>query len=120
MSIHLKRTATILKPDPSRVLLRPYSPGKPERVGRIIVRILALPEYQVGPLLCGICAEFSQRHQEIHKLFLERFEQIRRSEEHTSELQSHLNLVCRLLLEKKKKTLKNQKQISENFATNRH
>src|SRR5260370_22503120 len=29
-----------------------------------------------------------------------------RSEEHTSELQSHLNLVCRLLLEKKK-TLSN-------------
>src|SRR5260370_4319478 len=28
----------------------------------------------------------------------------RRSEEHTSELQSHLNLVCRLLLEKKKTT----------------
>src|SRR5260370_32791790 len=27
----------------------------------------------------------------------------RRSEEHTSELQSHLNLVCRLLLEKKKR-----------------
>src|SRR5690242_20867740 len=26
-----------------------------------------------------------------------------RSEEHTSELQSHVNLVCRLLLEKKKK-----------------
>src|SRR2546427_6662663 len=29
-----------------------------------------------------------------------------RSEEHTSELQSQSNLVCRLLLEKKKKTLK--------------
>src|SRR5260370_26722709 len=28
-----------------------------------------------------------------------------RSEEHTSELQSHLNLVCRLLLEKKKKNV---------------
>src|SRR5207237_10008240 len=28
-----------------------------------------------------------------------------RSEEHTSELQSHLNLVCRLLLEKKKNIL---------------
>src|SRR5690242_21219485 len=27
--------------------------------------------------------------------------QTRRSEEHTSELQSHVNLVCRLLLEKK-------------------
>src|SRR5260370_30014233 len=31
------------------------------------------------------------------------FELRLRSEEHTSELQSHLNLVCRLLLEKKKK-----------------
>src|SRR6266480_5208032 len=29
-----------------------------------------------------------------------------RSEEHTSELQSHVNLVCRLLLEKKKKITK--------------
>src|SRR5438477_5326867 len=31
-----------------------------------------------------------------------------RSEEHTSELQSHVNLVCRLLLEKKKNTNKQQ------------
>src|SRR2546430_8990533 len=31
----------------------------------------------------------------------------RRSEEHTSELQSQSNLVCRLLLEKKKKKSKN-------------
>src|SRR3989449_5718016 len=30
-----------------------------------------------------------------------------RSEEHTSELQSRLHLVCRLLLEKKKKTRRN-------------
>src|SRR5437773_8728114 len=33
--------------------------------------------------------------------------QQRRSEEHTSELQSHHDLVCRLLLEKKKKKKKN-------------
>src|SRR5690242_21094220 len=31
-----------------------------------------------------------------------------RSEEHTSELQSHVNLVCRLLLEKKKHTINQQ------------
>src|SRR5260370_4762510 len=30
---------------------------------------------------------------------------VSRSEEHTSELQSHLNLVCRLLLEKKKTSI---------------
>src|SRR5260370_23829037 len=34
-----------------------------------------------------------------------------RSEEHTSELQSHLNLVCRLLLEKKKQKKQQQKNI---------
>src|SRR5207237_8285407 len=33
-----------------------------------------------------------------------------RSEEHTSELQSHLNLVCRLLLEKKKKKKEQQQK----------
>src|SRR6266849_4561443 len=55
MSIHVKRTATILKPDQSRVLLRPFSPGDPPRVSRIISRILSLPENLVGPLL----AEYS-------------------------------------------------------------
>src|SRR5438132_3544336 len=34
---------------------------------------------------------------------------VTRSEEHTSELQSHSDLVCRLLLEKKKKIKHNQK-----------
>src|SRR2546426_6672716 len=37
---------------------------------------------------------------------------VRRSEEHTSELQSPCNLVCRLLLEKKKKK-KNKRQYVE-------
>src|SRR4029077_21298873 len=36
-----------------------------------------------------------------------------RSEEHTSELQSHLNLVCRLLLEKKKKKHQHEKNEAE-------
>src|SRR5260370_24491394 len=35
-----------------------------------------------------------------------------RSEEHTSELQSHLNLVCRLLLEKKKHTSELQSHLN--------
>src|SRR2546427_8465491 len=36
-----------------------------------------------------------------------------RSEEHTSELQSQSNLVCRLLLEKKKKTHDRRAQLGE-------
>src|SRR5260370_14496102 len=39
-----------------------------------------------------------------------------RSEEHTSELQSHLNLVCRLLLEKKKITMSSQLQKIDTVA----
>src|SRR2546429_6882967 len=37
-----------------------------------------------------------------------------RSEEHTSELQSRLHLVCRLLLEKKKKNTKHRKTSTTN------
>src|SRR2546430_12627728 len=38
----------------------------------------------------------------------------RRSEEHTSELQSQSNLVCRLLLEKKKNNKHHSKVLSKN------
>src|SRR5690242_21360252 len=41
------------------------------------------------------------------------FVPIQRSEEHTSELQSHVNLVCRLLLEKKKKKKKKAQLIQD-------
>src|SRR5690242_21098539 len=40
-----------------------------------------------------------------------------RSEEHTSELQSHVNLVCRLLLEKKKKK---KTKITESRGNNQN
>src|SRR5205809_5771232 len=45
-----------------------------------------------------------------------------RSEEHTSELQSRLHLVCRLLLEKKKKTLhiENHDDIDAIIDTSMH
>src|SRR2546430_10515986 len=44
-----------------------------------------------------------------------------RSEEHTSELQSQSNLVCRLLLEKKKKRLRHDpsQTVSRRHATKR-
>src|SRR5690348_18019965 len=43
----------------------------------------------------------------------------RRSEEHTSELQSPVHLVCRLLLEKKKKSNKVHETTTELSACNR-
>jgi len=77
MSIHIKRTATTIHPDQSRVLLRPFTPGDAQRVAGIIGRVMSFPEDRVGPLLDEVSVEFSQRHQNIRSLFLERFEQVR-------------------------------------------
>src|SRR2546430_3734155 len=44
----------------------------------------------------------------------------KRSEEHTSELQSQSNLVCRLLLEKKKKKKKKSHKYTQTKKTNRY
>src|SRR5580704_4974648 len=77
MPIHLKRTTTVLKPDQSRVLLRPLTPGDSQRVAEILGRIMAIPEEQVGGILDEISSEFSQRHHEIRTSFLERYEQVR-------------------------------------------
>src|SRR2546429_1221479 len=62
----------------------------------------------VGPALpcpCGGVARYHGRHGKT-------FESVLRSEEHTSELQSRLHLVCRLLLEKKKKQQSRQHTMS--------
>src|SRR3974377_1739727 len=77
MSIQVKRTTTILRPDQSPVLVPPFTPGDSQRIGRIIARIMSLPEDRVGLLLDEVSAEFSQRHQHIRELFLGRFERVR-------------------------------------------
>src|SRR4051812_49927627 len=63
---------------------------------------LALPDTFDVVLLQGEAEYFSDRGvpEEAADAFAEKNS---RSEEHTSELQSHVNLVCRLLLEKKKR-----------------
>ena len=62
LAIPLKRSTTILRPDPSRVLLRQFDPGDAQRISGIIERILAVPEAKVGPLLERVYADFAQRH----------------------------------------------------------
>src|SRR5438132_2810643 len=47
--------------------------------------------------------QFLYKDDRFHFMDMETYDQVSRSEEHTSELQSHSDLVCRLLLEKKKK-----------------
>src|SRR3989449_5518034 len=57
-------------------------------------------ELSVADMVRGMDEYFPGEPLTLAHLFLE---ERRRSEEHTSELQSRLHLVCRLLLEKKKK-----------------
>src|SRR4029077_7761666 len=70
----------------------------PHRAKSILVATLGLGEHQVRVIAPDVGGGFGPKapfHPE---------ELAIRSEEHTSELQSHLNLVCRLLLEKKNST----------------
>jgi len=72
------RTGIVLKPDPSRVLFRPFNPMGDERPLRILSRVLALPENEVVTLLAQVLAEFKTRHQRLHDYFLVRYEFVRR------------------------------------------
>src|SRR2546422_7662188 len=89
---------------PPRSTLFPYttlfrSPGIDLNFGvllRVDERLAEL--HRVGEVHVVVAGA---RHDE--KFPLQLFRKIHRSEEHTSELQSRLHLVCRLLLEKKKK-----------------
>src|SRR5256886_9678843 len=82
---------------PPRSTLFPYTTlfRSPLRVPGTAVYLTATPESTPHALLHSL-KHFKALHQRV--VFLSR------SEEHTSELQSQSNLVCRLLLEKKKKT----------------
>jgi predicted GH43/DUF377 family glycosyl hydrolase len=77
-SIHITRTRIALRPDQSRVLLRPFNPGDLRRNEGVVARILSLPESRVLPLLNEVLTEFSGRHPKIDGVFLERFEQFQK------------------------------------------
>jgi predicted GH43/DUF377 family glycosyl hydrolase len=75
--INVKRTDAELAPDPTRVLLRSFTPGDVPRLERIVTGIMSIPESDVGPLLDAATAKFSGRHQQIGQVFKERFGQLR-------------------------------------------
>jgi predicted GH43/DUF377 family glycosyl hydrolase len=74
--LSLQRTGPLLRPNQSRVLLRPFNPGDSNRVRGIVDRIMLLPETEVGALLEAVFDEFSSRHRSIRQVFLERFAEV--------------------------------------------
>src|SRR2546422_7374293 len=81
---------------PPRSTLFPYTTLFRSRLDRILVEDRAIHILGVAKVLESLAPAGAPQDRAVQ-----------RSEEHTSELQSRLHLVCRLLLEKKKKTKNN-------------
>src|SRR3989449_5951312 len=82
---------------PPRSTLFPYTTLFRSRIARRAVALVHVEEVEVGLPAAPLEHPLHFRRQERERAADER------SEEHTSELQSRLHLVCRLLLEKKKR-----------------
>ncbi len=72
----VERTNIILKPDPTRVLIRYFSPGSPERIERITSRILTLNPEKTRKRLELVCRRFASRHHDVEKVFLRHYETV--------------------------------------------
>jgi predicted GH43/DUF377 family glycosyl hydrolase len=77
VSMKIQRSGILIKPDPKRVLLRPFFPGTEERAGRVIASILALPEAEVSAEIRNIMSDFKGRHHHLKDFFLQRLEQLK-------------------------------------------
>lgn len=74
--INVRRTGIVLRPNNSRVVIRPFEPTSEHRVERILGRVASLSEAEVDLLLGDVMREFRDRHQKTRQFFLKRFEQI--------------------------------------------
>src|SRR5690625_2546022 len=82
-------------------------PLRAQTVSEMVDTVLALPEGTKLMLLAPVVRDRKGEHLHVFaQLQREGFIRARRSEEHTSELQSRGHLVCRLLLEKKNTNIK--------------
>jgi predicted GH43/DUF377 family glycosyl hydrolase len=73
----MERASLILRPDPTRVLLRPFLQPSDRRALRICAQVMALPESTVRKLWAQVRAEFGKRHVKIDEFLERRFEQMR-------------------------------------------
>src|ERR1700722_18792663 len=76
--LNVRRTGIVLKPNNSRVVIRPFELANEQRVERIIARIMSVSEQEVDSLLEDVMGEFHRRHQKTRDFFLRRFEQVKK------------------------------------------
>src|SRR2546430_7771451 len=85
---------------PPRSTLFPYTTLFRSRIDRVVYAAAYIAGSEVLWRMCGAAVFWESGKYAVILIFA--IALARRSEEHTSELQSQSNLVCRLLLEKKK------------------
>jgi predicted GH43/DUF377 family glycosyl hydrolase len=73
----VKRTGIVLRPNNSRVVIRPFEVTNASRIERIIARVASLPDPEVERLLDAVMHEFRSRHQRTREFLQHRFEQVR-------------------------------------------
>jgi predicted GH43/DUF377 family glycosyl hydrolase len=73
----VRRTGIHIRPNNARVLFRPFEPTSQDRFLKIIARVMTLSEEETEALLTQVLREFGDRHHEIQRFFLNRFEQVR-------------------------------------------
>ena len=78
VSLNVRRTGIVMKPNNSRVVIRPFEPASEHRIERIIARIMSLSDVEVDSMLDDVMREFHSRHQKTRHFFLHRFEQLKK------------------------------------------
>lgn len=70
------RTEVLLKPDPSRVLIRFFAPHTADRIERVIARVLSSDDATVETRLRFVIDSFQQGHSDIRRVFLGHYDQV--------------------------------------------
>src|SRR5439155_22069475 len=76
-TLNIQRTKIMLRPDPARVLIRPFNPTTEQRALKISARVMALAEEDVRALLDHVLAEFGERHLQTRVFLHRRFGHVR-------------------------------------------
>jgi predicted GH43/DUF377 family glycosyl hydrolase len=81
-ALEVRRSALRLRPDPSRVITRPFMPGQESlteglsRAESVVERILALSDKEVSGTLAAVIEAFSERHANVRATFRQHFEAV--------------------------------------------
>lgn len=76
MALSIHRLPQTFSPDPSRVILRFFMPGGPERARKILKRIMVMQEENIQLVLNQTLRDFSNRHRNITRIFQKHFEHV--------------------------------------------